>query len=356
MMSAAGTPNASVAGETAPGAATRMFAEAAEAPARVAAQLAANADVLRDLARDLRANPPVAVVTIARGSSDNAATYARYLIETKLEILTASVLPSVSSVFGAKPAMAGALCLAISQSGHSPDLIAAAQAAHDSGARVVALVNDVQSPLAELADVVLPLHAGPELSVAATKSFVTALSAIAQLVALWSNDSTLVAALDALPDALDAAWAADWSTEAPHLVDARNLFVLGRGPGFGIAQEAALKLKETCGLHAEAFSSAEVRHGPMTLIKDGFPVVVFVPDDAGRDGVAATIAAVRSMGGEPIVVGGNDAGALAVPGCHPALTPIVQIQGFYRLVEALAVARGLDPDSPPHLAKVTRTR
>jgi len=355
-MSGTAIPNASVAGETPHGKVTRMFAEAAEAPARVAAQLAANAAVLRDLARDLRANPPVAVVTIARGSSDNAATYARYLIETQLEILTASISPSVSSVFGAKPAMAGALCLAISQSGRSPDLVAAAQAARDGGARVVALVNDVHSPLADLADVVLPLHAGPELSVAATKSFITALSAIAQLVACWSNDEAMGEALDAIPGLLDTVWAADWSEASLRLVDARNLYVLGRGPGFAIAQEAALKLKETCGLHAEAFSSAEVRHGPMALIKGGFPVIAFVPDDAGRDGVEATIAAVRSMGGEAIVVGGNDGDALVVPTCHPALTAILQIQGFYRLVEGLAVARGLDPDSPPHLAKVTRTR
>jgi len=338
------------------GLATRMFTEAAEAPTQVAAQFAANADVLRALARDLRANPPAAVVTIARGSSDNAATYARYLIETKLEVLTSSISPSVSSVFGAKPVMAGALCLAISQSGRSPDLIAAAQTARDSGARVVALVNDPYSPLADLAEVVVPLHAGPELSVAATKSFITALSAVAQLVAFWSHDTAMEDALDTLPSLLDQVWAEDWSIASPRLVNARNLYVLGRGPGFAIAQEAALKLKETCGLHAEAFSSAEVRHGPMALIGSGFPVVVFVPDDAGREGVEATIAAVGLMGGDLIVVGGRDDGALPVPACHPTLLPILQIQGFYRLVEALAVARGLDPDCPPHLAKVTQTR
>ena len=335
---------------------TRMWAEAAEAPARVAEQVMANAPVLRALAHELRSNPPSAVVTIARGSSDNAATYARYLIETRLEVLTSSISPSVSSVFAAKPAMAGALCLAISQSGRSPDLIAAAQAARDSGARIVALVNDPRSPLADLADVVVPLHAGPELSVAATKSFITALSAIAQLVALWSDDAALSAALDDLPDVLGAVWAADWSVAAAPLVKARNLYVLGRGPGFAIAQETALKLKETCGLHAEAFSSAEVRHGPMALIGPGFPVIAFVPDDAGRDGVEATIAAVRAMGGAPLVIGSGGDGALPVPATDPALVPIAQIQGFYRLVEALAVQRGLDPDSPPHLAKVTETR
>jgi glucosamine--fructose-6-phosphate aminotransferase (isomerizing) len=333
-----------------------MFTESAQAPARVAEQLAANAAVLRALAGELRANPPRAVVTIARGSSDNAATYARYLIETQLEVMTASISPSVSSVFGAKPAMTGTLCLAISQSGRSPDLIVAAQTARDGGARVVALVNDPDSPLAELADVVVPLHAGPELSVAATKSFIATLSAIAQLVACWSNDRAMEQALDTLPDVLQQVWTADWSTASARLVAARNLYVLGRGPGFAIAQEAALKLKETCGIHAEAFSSAEVRHGPMALIASGFPVIAFVPGDAGRAGVEATISAVKLMGGDVIVVGSNEGDALPVPVCHPALRPIVQIQGFYRLVEALAAARGFNPDCPPHLAKVTQTR
>ncbi len=349
------TTRASVAGPS-HGQATRMFIESAQAPTRVAEQLAANADLMRALARELRANPPRAVVTIARGSSDNAATYARYLIETHLEVMTASISPSVSSVFGAKPSMAGTLCLAISQSGRSPDLIVAAQTARERGARVVAMVNDPNSPLAELADVVVPLHAGPELSVAATKSFITALSAIAQLVAYWSNDGAMGNALDSLPGVLEQVWAADWSNAASRLVDARNLYVLGRGPGFAIAQEAALKLKETCGIHAEAFSSAEVRHGPMALIASGFPVIAFVPGDAGRAGVEATIAAVQLMGGDVIVVGSKDGDALAVPVCHPALRPLVQIQGFYRLVEALSAARGFNPDCPPHLAKVTQTR
>lgn len=334
---------------------TRMFREAAEAPQRVAAMLAANAAAVADLAAQLRAAPPAALVTIARGSSDNAATYARYLVETRLEVLTASVAPSVASVFAARPEMAGVVALTISQSGRSPDLIAAAAAAQARGARLVAMVNDAASPLAEMADVLLPLHAGAEISVAATKSFVASLAAIAQLVCDWSEDAAMAAALARLPDALTQAWAADWGGTVAQLASARGLYVLGRGPGFGAAQELALKLKETCGIHAEAFSAAEVRHGPMALIGPDMPVIALVPDDAGRAGVEAAIAAVRAQGAPVLAVGGAGS-AVALPATHPALVPIVQTQAVYRLVEALAAARGRDPDAPPHLAKVTQTR
>jgi glucosamine--fructose-6-phosphate aminotransferase (isomerizing) len=333
-----------------------MFKEAAEAPARVASQLRANADLIGSLAARLRREPPRAVLTIARGSSDNAATYARYLIETRLEILTSSAAPSVTSVFDARPAIAGALCLAISQSGHSPDLLATARAAREGGGLLVAMVNDATSPLAQLAEVVIPLHAGPELSVAATKSFITSLSAVAQLVSQWSDDTDLSGGLEGLPDALAAAWDSDWSAPLRSLGTVRGLYTLGRGPGFGIAQEAALKLKEACGIHAEAFSTAEVRHGPMALIGPDFPVIAFVPDDAGRDDVLAAITAARSQGGEVLAVGADGATDPKLPHGHSALTPIIQIQGFYRLVEALSRARGFDPDRPPHLAKVTQTK
>jgi glucosamine--fructose-6-phosphate aminotransferase (isomerizing) len=339
-----------------PGPLTRMARESAEAPRCVAAQWRDQASTITALAARLRRDPPRAVVTIARGSSDNAATYARYLIETRLEVLTASLAPSTASVFTAQPDMTGVLALAISQSGRSPDLIAAARAARAGGACLVALVNDVASPLAEIADVVIDVGAGPELSVAATKSFVTTLSAIATLVGHWAEDAPMLAAIAALPDDLARASDADWAGFVDVLADAVGLYVLGRGPGFAVAQEAALKLKETCGLHAEAFSAAEVRHGPMALIRPGFPVIGFVPDDAGREGVDAAIAAARAQGALVLEVGGALADAPQLPRVHPALTPIVQIQGFYRLVDQLAARRGRDPDNPPHLSKVTATR
>lgn len=335
-----------------------MFREAAEASAVVRAQLVQNAFLFQTLAGRLRAAPPRAVVTLGRGSSDHAATYARYLIETRLGVMTSSAGPSVSSVYDASPSMEGMLCLVISQSGRSPDLLAAAQAAAAAGALVVALVNDEGSPLAALADLTIPLRAGPELSVAATKSYIAALAATAQLCAFWLEDTALLAALDGLPDRLAEAWTQQWTAAPARLIGARNLYVLGRGIGFGVAQEAALKFKETCGLHAEAFSTAEVRHGPMALVGPGFPILAFAQDDESRPGVEAAVAACVAQGADVMKVGGIDQPGvcrLPAPSAHSVLEPIAFVQGFYRMVCELAVARGFNPDRPPHLKKVTET-
>jgi glucosamine--fructose-6-phosphate aminotransferase (isomerizing) len=296
------------------------------------------------------------VVTLGRGSSDHAATYARYLIELSgLGVLTASASPSVSSIYESRQDLRDALVLAISQSGRSPDLLAAAEAARAAGARVVALVNDAASPLAALAHATLPLHAGPELSVAATKSYIAALVAVAQLAAAWAEDAALAAALDGLPQTLAEAWGLDWSPALDVLAPAQSLYVLGRGPGFAAAQEAALKLKETCSLHAEAFSAAEVLHGPMTLVTDGFPVLVFAQDDASRSGVVGLARELADRGAQVLLAGVEAPGALPFARTHAALQPVALIQSFYRLAEGLARARGFDPDHPPHLRKVTET-
>lgn len=332
---------------------TQMFREAAQAPAVVAGLLAANRHAVGELVRRLRASPPRAVVTFARGSSDHAATYAKYLIETGAGVLTSSAALSVSSVYASEPRLEGALALAISQSGRSPDLLAAVLAAKQGGALVVALVNDETSPLAAMADCLLPLHAGPEVSVAATKSYIAALAAVAQLVAAWTGDEEMEQALDRLPDQLAQAWELDWSSAARRLKAAHNLYVLGRGVGFGVAQEAALKFKETCGLHAEAFSAAEVLHGPMALVKRGFPVLIFAQDDQSQNSVAELARSLAARGAKVMMAGAD--GDLPTIAAHPNLEPIARIQSFYRMANALSVARGLDPDSPPHLNKVTET-
>ena len=333
-----------------------MFREAAEAPAVVARLLAANNPLVQALGAALRANPPRAVVTCARGSSDHAATYAKYLIETSTGVVTSSAALSVSSVYAAEPKLEGVLYLAISQSGKSPDLLAAVEAAKQAGALVVALVNDETSPLAALADHVLPLHAGPEVSVAATKSYIAALAAIAQLVAAWSQDASLATALKGLPAVLSEAWPLDWTPVAERLRGATNLYVLGRGVGFGIAQEAALKFKETCGLHAEAFSAAEVLHGPMALVQPGFPVLIFAQEDQSQTSVLDLARDLKARGVDVMLAGGEaGAGALPTVKAHPNLEPIARIQSFYRMANALSILRGHDPDKPPHLNKVTET-
>jgi glucosamine--fructose-6-phosphate aminotransferase (isomerizing) len=334
-----------------------MFREAGESAAAVRAQLAANREPLRRLGEALRALAPRAVVTLARGSSDHAATYARYLLETCCGVLTSSAAPSVSSVYAARPDLGGTLCLAISQSGRSPDLLAAADAARAGGATVVALVNTEDAPLASRADHVVWLRAGREASVAATKTHIATLAAILHLVAEWQRDAELEQALEGMPDGLDRAWQLDWSAAIDRFRDAQSLFVLGRGLGLGVAQEAALKLKETSGLHAEALSAAELRHGPMALVQSGFPVLLFAQDDETMGSNAELAGRLVAQGASLAVAGFSIPGALTLPTlhAHPTVQPALLIQSFYRLAEALARARGRDPDRPPHLAKVTET-
>jgi len=334
-----------------------MHSEAAQAPAVVRAQLSANAPRVAGIAERLRASPPRAVVTCARGSSDHAATFARYLIETRLGLLTSSAAPSVSSVYEAPPNLEGTVMIAISQSGSSPDLLSTVSDARHAGARIIALVNAESSPLAQLADDLLPLGAGAELSVAATKSYIASLAAIVQLVAAWSQDAALEAALAAAPQMLERAFALDWSAAVSRLTAAQNLYVIGRGVGLGIAQEAALKLKETCGLHAEALSAAELRHGPMALVRAGFPVLVLAQDDESRTGVVQLAAEMAAQGADVLIAGAPAAQATQLPSIatHPVIEPLLLAESFYRMANALSLARGRDPDRPPHLSKVTQT-
>ena len=338
-----------------------MRSEALEAPQVVAKMLAANAGRCADLALRLRAAPPPFAVTCARGSSDNAGTYAKYLLEIHQGLVTASVGPSVSSVFGGSPRMQGALCLTISQSGRSPDLLSLTDTARAAGAITVALVNDTESPLAQKAEIVLPLLAGLERSVAATKSYIASLASILQIVAHWSGDPLLHAAVERLPEELAVAAAYDWSAAEPVLNNVQNLFVIGRGPGFGVAQEAALKLKEICGMHSEAMSAAELMHGPLALPGQHFPVMAFLQSDKSESGVLKILRGLAGRGVPVIAAGaGNRAtGAIALPSLpesNPFSAPILLIQSFYLLAERLAWARGRDPDRPPHLKKVTETQ
>lgn len=334
-----------------------MFQEAAQAADVVRTQLQRNAVSLASLGARLRLEPPRAVVTCARGSSDHAATYAKYLIEAYTGVVTSSAAPSVSSIYDAQSDLRGVLFMAISQSGQSPDLLTATRAAKEGGATTVAFCNTADAPLMQLADVAVPLHAGAETSVAATKSYLASLSAIAQLVAAWSDDRELQRELRGTPDLLARAWECDWTPVVETLREAVNLFVVARGFGLGVAQEAALKLKETCGLHAEAFSSAEVKHGPMALVRAGFPVLAFTQDDETRAGIAELAAEFAARGARVLMSGASAAGVttLATVPAHPVIEPLLAIQSFYRAANALALARGLDPDRPPHLHKVTET-
>ena len=339
---------------------TFMASEIAECGAVVRRQLAVNVATTARLAADLRARKPPFAVTIARGSSDHAALYLKHLVELKAALACASLGPSLASLYHAPLKLAGAVAIAISQSGRSPDIVAMQRAARDEGAVTIAMVNDEASPLAHDAYALLPLNAGAERSVAATKSMIASLVAGASLVAHWSEDGELLAALARLPQVLDSSSAAPLSgTAVETLAKAASLFVVGRGATHAVAAEAALKLKETSAIHAEAFSSAEVLHGPAGVIEPGFPVLAFAPDDAARDAFFDTLDRLASFGAAVLVVDYQAHARwqtiVAFRGGHPLLTPVIALHAFYRVAEAIARRRGRDPDQPPHLTKVTET-
>ena len=335
---------------------TLMFQEAASASSVIAQQFEANAPLIAAAVERLKAFAPRSIVTCARGSSDHAATYAKYLFETRLGLVTSSAAPSITSIYFAKQQLEGTLYIAISQSGKSPDLLASVEQAKAGGALTLALVNVEDSPLAQMADIVIPLRAGSERSVAATKSYLATLGAIMHLVSEWGNDEELKAALKTLPQSLAQAWEKDWQSVVDGLKDARNLFVIGRGIGFGHILAAALKLKETCGLHAEAFSAAEVKHGPMAIVGEGFPVLLFAQQDKTLAGMDSLVEDFRARDAKVFVASESISGSLpVVQGAHPAIAPMLAVQSFYRMANALSIARGYNPDEPPHLRKVTET-
>ena len=334
-----------------------MFREAAQAAEVVRLQQERIATPIEKIVRRLRESRPRAVLTLARGSSDHAATFARYLIETRAGVLTSSAPPSIGSIYESMPDLAQTVVLAISQSGRSPDLLAAAEKAVDRGAFLIALVNDEESPLAARADILVPLSAGVERSVAATKSFIASLSAILHLLAAWTGEQGIKNSFAVLPEKLAEGWSLDWSLALTELTSPQSMYVVGRGHALGIAQEAALKLKETCGIQAEAFSAAEVRHGPMAVVREGFPVLLMGQNDESLDSVSALADEFARRGARVLSAGVPNAPGTCLPTVEadPLTAPILQIASFYRMANSLAFIRGQDPDHPLHLTKVTET-
>jgi glucosamine--fructose-6-phosphate aminotransferase (isomerizing) len=336
-----------------------MAAEIREAPEAVERQHQVLARPLKELVAQLKRRPPQIVVTCARGSSAHAATYGKFLIERHLGIPVAAAAPSIASVYRQQLRLDGQLFLAISQSGRSDDLVAQAKAAKQSGALTAALINAGDSPLASACDIVLPMSAGTERSVAATKTFIAALAALARLTAAWTGDAALTTPLGRLPQRLADAVALDWSAALVTLAEARSLVTIGRGPTLAIAREAALKLKETCNLHAEAFSGAEFLHGPVTLVSISYPILLFMPNDAAGAGLRQLATDLRHKGAALFAAepGETSSGRLpTLPPDHPDTDAICLIQSFYAFAVRLAERLGTDVDRPRHLEKVTRTR
>lgn len=327
----------------------RETAESADAIERL---LAHSGDAIRTAGALLRELNPPFVAICARGSSDHAASFFKYACEMQLGLPVVSMGPSIASVYQTPLRLKGAVMVLISQSGRSPDLLAMAKAAHDGGAKLISIVNDASSPAADLADLTIPLEAGPEKSVAATKSCLTSMAAGLAILADWSRHSALQAALSQLPADLRAALAMDWSPVVETFVHAQSALIIGRGIGLPIAMEAALKLKETAALHAEPYSAAEVLHGPIEIVRDGFPVLMFRQNDAAGPSLDRCAKALASAGAK-VLVAGTDLPVRRT--AHPATELIGAMASCYVAIERLSLARGYDPDNPRLLKKVTET-
>jgi glutamine---fructose-6-phosphate transaminase (isomerizing) len=337
---------------------TLMECEAREAPAVAARLTDACSGQLADLGGRLRALSPRLILAAGRGSSDAAALLAKYVFEIRLGLPTVSVAPSVHSIYGARLQLEKSLVLAISQSGRSPDLVEFCRAATGKDLLRVAMVNDVASPLTTAVDVTLPLMAGPETSVAATKSCVAAMTLVLGLVGHWRPESGMAAAFGRAAEVLERALAADWSSADGFLDGDGPVYVVGRGPGLAIAAEAALKLKETSGLHAESISAAEIRHGPYALAGPSLRAIIFAQRDAAFPGLKTLAADLTQQGASVLLVSPD----VALPGVHspaddePVLELVAMLARFYLFANTAALRRGRSPDRPPMLSKITETR
>jgi len=331
---------------------SRMAAEIAECP-RVAALAVQRNSVIEQLGQRFRANPPPLVVLCGRGSSGHAALFLRYLIETRLLTPMSIAAPSVTSASNARLRLDRAWFIVLSQSGESPDLIACARAAREAGALTIGLLNKTSSPVAEAVDVCLPLWAGEETSVAATKSVLATMALGARLVAQCAGDLALHAALDRLPARIQEALACDWSAIGDDIVDARAVYTTGRGFGLSVAKETALKMAEALRIPSLAYSAAEILHGPRAAITRESVVLGFAVEDETAPSVRHTLQALRQDGATTHLCGGGDLEWIAQD--HPATDAIAMLPAAWRLLEAQAQALGYDPDRPPFLSKVTKT-
>ena len=337
---------------------SQLFIEAHQSPERVVSHLKQHAKLYAELADQLKSRKISQLITIARGSSDHAASYLSYLSMMKLGIVATSMPMSIATLHRAQLNAKSVLAVAYSQSGQSPDLTLTLQYFAQQGATTLAFVNDTQSPLSFAADRVIDLLAGPETSVAATKSFITQLVGGLSLVSHWSQDEIFLSGLSSLSNALEYARELEWSHAADRFKSVQNMFVVSRGLGMSVASETALKLKEICGIQAEAFSSAEVKHGPMALIGHHFPVLVMATSGPELQGLLDFATHMRERGANVVLAGPPKLPNIDLPIFQtgiPEFDPIMAIQSFYPMVEALARLRGLDPDKPPHLSKVTQT-
>ena len=337
---------------------SKMRVEALESADVVHKQFHENKSLLQNISNELKAIDPYSIVSIARGSSDHAAQYLNYLTMAKLGKLPTSLSMSILTLYQAQLDISRSIGIAISQSGQSPDVVNPLKYFSEHGPGSIALVNDTSSPLAKIAKWTVPLHAGSEKSVAATKSFIASLSASAHLVGSWKNDNALLAGLEKLPEDLKKAQQCDWTSAITTLKNAKRIMVVGRGFGLSLALEAALKFKETCSIQAEAFSAAEIKHGPQALIENGYPLIVFANRGPALLSMLELADDMRSRGAKVILAAPSFVKEkdLEIHSAHcEDLDILSAAQSFYLMIEELSRSLGLNPDEPRHLSKVTKT-
>lgn len=317
------------------------------------------------IARAIQHFQPRFVMIAARGTSDNAARYAQYLFGSMLGWPVALATPAVGTLYHADIRLKDALVIGISQSGRSPDICDVVQRARAQGALTLAITNNPTSLLAQSAEYHIDIVAGPELSVAATKSYTNQLAAIAHLTAQLTDDDTLHAALRTLPHGMQAVLDISQThidAAATCMATAPAALSVGRGYHYATAFEAALKIKELSGLPVEPYSSADVLHGPVTIVEHGFPVLISSDTGATHADTLALIRRLQQQGARLVVVSNASeqlagaTAALPLPDCDQRIAPILAIVAWQRVAHATAHQRGRDPDAPHGLQKVTETR
>jgi glucosamine--fructose-6-phosphate aminotransferase (isomerizing) len=337
---------------------SRMRHEIEEIPDALRRLLSGSNGAIFAAAHELKKLDPRFVTTIARGSSDHAASYLKYAIELVANIPVASIGPSIASIYGVSLRLERSVSISISQSGKSPDIIQMAKSAAKSGALTLALVNDNKAPLGNVCAHTIDICAGAEISVAATKTFVTSITTGLLLLAHWKDDQNLLDALHALPEQASRAIQCNWQQLNDRLKNEKSLLILGRGPSLAIAKEVALKFKETCQIHAEAYSSAEVLHRPVSIVKEGYPIIALIARDASQISIAATADQLAKQGADIFATSKQSEKSKQldyIETGHPLTDPLLLIISFYSFIEKLARQRGLNPDLPPNLNKVTKT-
>jgi glucosamine--fructose-6-phosphate aminotransferase (isomerizing) len=341
-----------------------LIDEIREQPGVVAGLLDRGREPIARVAAMLRERRVEGLHIAARGTSDHAAIYAQYVLGARHGLPVALAAPSLVTLYGAAPRFGHAAVVGISQSGASPDVVGVVRAAHEQGAPTIAITNDLHSPLAQVADLVVDLCAGTEHAVAATKTYTAELVAIAMLSAALADDTAAEEELARLPDALEGALSADAAAQQA-ACDRRAMsrcVVLGRGFEYPTAREWALKLKELARVMADPYSAADFQHGPLALIEPGFPVFAIATSGHVAAGMSELLARLRTELGANLVAISDDPALpadalLPVPaGIAEWLQPIVSIVPAQLFAAHLARARGEDPDAPQHIRKVTLTR